>query len=169
MDMTTATMQIFTTLNTMFVELDAKMVRDQKTWAMGRVAAIKEFKASNKFCNEMGRIIDQHGYYTTLFATAGGKTWYNILNGRNEAMINEFVEKNCRAIAEKRNANIARKLNKEGITAVTASEVAYTSDGFNGSFKVETDKGNKIVNIQTIYAGGYNIQCFHQRTLVKVR
>lgn len=167
--MATATLVIFEALNTMFVELDAKMVVDQKAWAKGRVAAIKEFKASNKFRNEAGRITDQHGYYGALFATAGGKTWYNVFNGRNEAMINEFVEKNCKAISEKRNANIARKLNKEGVTNVLSAEVIRTSGGFNGTFAVETNTGRKVVTIQTIYAGGHNVQCFHQRTLVKVR
>lgn len=163
--MATATVVIFEALNTMFVELDAKMVERQKAWAMARVAAIKEYKANATIEDRK----NQWKYYDRLFAIAGGRTWYGVFNGRNEAMINEFVEKNCKAISEKRNAKIARKLNEAGITKVVSSEVAYTKDGFDGTFAVETDKGNKRVTINTIYAGGYNIQCFHQRTLVKVR
>lgn len=161
--MTSATVAIFEVLNGAFAELDAKMTADQKKWAGGRREAIKAYKAENQ---PKRREMGEWKYYAGLFANAGGKTWLGILERSDWE---SFVEKNCKAIAEKRNASIARKLNAAGITSVVSSEVAYTNDGFNGTFKVETDKGTKFVNIQTIYAGGYNIQCFHQRTLVKVR
>lgn len=108
-------------------------------------------------------------YYRSLGCTvqAGGKTWYNVFRYGYNNQVEEFVTKNCKAIAESRNANIAKKL--DGVTEVLSTEVAYSRDGFNGTFKVNTNKGVKTVTIQTIYAGGYNIQCFHQRTLVKVK
>lgn len=168
-EMNTAIAAIIADLNEVLKDLDAAQVIKSKEWAKARGAAIKEFKASNKFRDETGRITNQHGYYGALFEVAGGKTWYGVFNGRNAAMIDEFMEKNCQAIVEKRNVNIAKKLAKEEVTAVTGTEYVRTSDGFRGTFEVQTNKGLKTVTIETIYAGGYNIQCFHHRTLVKVR
>lgn len=74
-----------------------------------------------------------------------------------------------KATIKARNANIANKLIKAEITQVLSSVFTRTSDGFNGIFKVETNKGPKVVTVDTIYAGGYNIQCFHIRVLVKVK
>jgi hypothetical protein len=161
--MTTATVAIFEVLNVAFADLDAKMTANQKAWATGRREAIKAYRSENQ---SKRREMGEWKFYAGLHATAGGKTWCSILERSDWE---SFVEKNCKAIAEKRNANIARKLAAANVTAVLSSKVEYTNDGFNGTFSVETDKGNKLVTIQTIYAGGYNIQCFHQRTLVRVR
>lgn len=95
-----------------------------------------------------------------------GTTFFN---GRNTKLIEEFMEKNCEATAKKRNASIARKLEKAGVTEVINEDYTYTKDGFNGCFVVETDKGRKVATVDTIYAGGYNIQCLHLRVLVRVK
>lgn len=158
--------QIITDLNEVLKDLDAQQVIKAKEWAKARVAAIREFKASQLY-QDMRR--DSYKLYGHLHAIAGGKTWYGIFNGRNEAMINEFMEKNCAAIAAKRNASIAKKLAAFEVATVTGKEFTRTSDGFHGFFELTTDSGKRTVHIDTIYAGGYNIQCFHQRTLVKVR
>lgn len=84
-------------------------------------------------------------------------------------MIEEFIEKNCAATVAKRNATIAAKLEKAGVTEVVSEQFTYTKDGFDGVFVVNTDAGMKRVKINTIRAGGYNIQCLHLRVLVSVK
>ena len=79
-----------------------------------------------------------------------------------EVITKKVFEKNCKATANKRNASIAKKLEK---AEVTGSAVVRTEDGFNGVFNINTKK----VTIETVYAGGYNIQCLHLRVLVKIK
>ena len=77
--------------------------------------------------------------------------------------------KNAKARSEKRNAKIAKKIEESGATSVTSGEIVYSNDGFDGVFVLETDKGTKKLTINTILSGGYNIQCLHYRTLVKIK
>ena len=157
--------QIMNALAEVFAPMDVRVTAESIEWAKGRRAAIREFSANAT--REERR--DQWGYYGKLHALAGGKTWYNALNGRNDAMIEEFMTKNCAATAEARNANIAAKLAKAGVTEVTETTFTQTKDGFNGTFVVMTDAGRKVVTVNTIFAGGYNIQCLHLRVLTRVR
>lgn len=161
-----ATAKIFAALNEVFAEMDARVLAETKVWAHGRAAAIHDFWQSDFY---KANKHNSSAVYRQLFALAGGKSWYTILTGRNATMIDEFVTKNCAAIVASRNASITHKLEKAEVTEVTDSKFARTKDGYNGVFHVETNKGRKIVTIDTIYAGGYNIQCLHMRCLVKVK
>jgi hypothetical protein len=156
---------IETALASIFVELDAEFVARQQEWAKGRVAAIKEYVAEN---SAKRRAMGESAYYDGLFNVAGGKTWWNVFYGRSPKMVEEFVTKNCAATIAKRNASISAKLEKAGILEVVSSDYSRSANGFDGVFVVMTDKGRKVVTINTIVAGGYNIQCMHQRTLIKV-
>ena len=164
--MTTIAQQIIDNLNQVFKKFDDEVLESSKKWAQERAEAIREFKTSDE-AKHLRR--DQYAYYAKLFALASGKTWYNIFNGRSKSMIEEFMEKNHQNTIEKRNASIAKKLEKAGVTEILSEEYVYTKDGFNGIFRVNTDAGVKRVSIDTIYAGGYNIQCLHLRVLVKVK
>ena len=164
--MTTTTQQIIDNLNQVFKKFDDEVLESSKKWAQERVEAIREFKMSDE-AKHLRR--NQYAYYAQLFALAGGKSWYNVFDGRSVSTIEEFMEKNHQNTIDKRNASIAKKFEKAGVTEVLSEEYVYTKDGFNGIFRVNTDAGVKRVSIDTIYAGGYNIQCLHLRVLVKVK
>ena len=112
---------------------------------------------------------DVWAYYERLHQVAGGKAWFSLFHGRNEEMIEEMIEKNCKQSADKRNASIANKLQKAGVIDVISEEFIMSDDGFDGIFVVNTDKGQKTVTVNTVKAGGHSIQCLHLRVLVKVK
>jgi hypothetical protein len=164
--MTKATAQIASRLAEIFAALDAEVLAASQEWAKGRKAALTAFRDSDDY-QAMRR--DTYKLYAHMFALCGGKTWYQVFNGNSAEGIAAFVEKNCAATVAKRNALIARKLEAAAVTDLISEEIAHTRDGFNGFFVVNTDAGRKTVRVDTIRAGGYNIQCLHLRVLVKVK
>lgn len=146
-------------------QADAANLEKSKEWALRKYEALKTFKASDE-CKALRS--NAYKLYDALHSVAGGKIWYGQMTNGNKESLLSFVEKNAKLTSEKRNAKIANQLQKAGITGVTSGQITWNKDGFNGSFTVMTDKGEKRVKVETIYAGGYNIQCFHIRVLVKV-
>ena len=76
-----------------------------------------------------------------------------------------MVTKNTQAKIDRRNAQIMNALSKKGVTEIPEFELVEYSDGLEGYF----DVAGHNVHIRTILAGGYNIQCLHARTLVKIK
>lgn len=162
--------KIIADLNEVLKDFDAANAQKAREWSAGRKAAIADYRSKHCVFKDGDKIRqDQHTFYNNLFAAAGGKTWYNIFNGRNQAMVDEIMDNNSAAIVAKRNALIAKKLSGLNVTSVGAVKAAFHDGGVDCSISLETDKGTRYVSIDTIVAGGYNIQCLHNRTLVKVR
>ena len=74
--------------------------------------------------------------------------------------LNEILDKE---VVRKKKALIAR-VKKTAGTIVDASGLRI---GVNSEINGTVDGEIKTVHVQTIYAGGYNIQCLHYRVLVK--
>lgn len=157
--------QIIQKLESTFEDFDSRKLEADIEWSKNRVQALKEFRANNKQ-SDFGCSFK---WYGKLFEIAGGKTWYNLFNGNSQDSINEFLEKNAKVRSEKRNAKIALKVQESGATSVTSGDIVFSNDGFDGVFILETDKGTKKLTINTILAGGYDVQCLHYRTLVKIK
>lgn len=153
-------------LNEVFVEMDAKVQTDAREWG---IRARDRIRARREELKDQRRQMGEWAYYERLWAAANGKTWFRALNGLDDAGVILVMDQNTAATIAKRNATIAAKLMKAGINEVLESTFARSVDGFDGTFVVNTDQGRKVVKINSIYAGGYNIQCFHMRVLVKIK
>ncbi|WVX87434.1 hypothetical protein EniLVp02_0095 [Vibrio phage EniLVp02] len=164
--MNNAIKTIIADLNNVFAPMDADVLKDTLRWALERRDAVKAFRSSDEY-QKLRR--DPFAAYAELYRIAGGKVWYNALHGNSNEAIEKFVAKSCAATVAKRNNTIAKKLAKAEVTRVIESKFENTDDGFNGVFVVETNAGTKSVNINTIIAGGYNIQCLHLRVLTKIK
>ena len=75
------------------------------------------------------------------------------------------INKNTQSKIDRRNAQIIKALEKKGVSEIPEFELVEYSDGLEGYFNVADNQ----VTIRTILAGGYNIQCLHARTLVKIK
>lgn len=156
---------IMATLKSNFAEFDKKVEDGSVEWFKKRAEELKQFKADNR---ELARK-DQWAYYDKLWAIAQGKGNYSLLQYGWSNDVEKRIRKSEQDNAAKRNFKISNSLEKLGITEVISSKINHSQNGFNGYFEVETDKGTKRIAIDTIFAGGYNIQRAHFRVLVKVK
>jgi hypothetical protein len=120
-----------------------------------------EFATVDGFANPRPRF----NRHYAMISWYGSKAMMNILCERGRAGALEAMAKNTDRVIAKRDANIIKALEKKGVTSIPDFELIERSDGVEGEFHVD----GHIVTIRTILAGGYNIQCLHQRTLITVK
>jgi hypothetical protein len=155
---------MFDELGAVFAEMDSVVLANTIDWANKRAAQIAEYKALPEY-----RKLNAYDRAYKVIELAGSSAWSRALvYGTDESRV-KYCKEYCEAVIANRNAKMVKKLDKAGVENVLSSSFTHTRDGFNGVFEVNTDKGNKIVEVQTIYAGGYNVQCAHLRVLTKIR
>jgi hypothetical protein len=158
-----------------FAELDAQLYTRQRAWFEARSIELRTYYKSEERTKAYESLRHMPRKQAEpirieleekLLGIAGGKAWMELiwLTPTKESR-DAAIAKNINATIARRDAQIIKALQKAGINEIPDFALTHNSDGFEGFFKV----ANHSVTIRTILAGGYNIQCLHQRTLVKVK
>lgn len=152
--------QLANDIDEVMTPFDNAWKQAQLEWFLAGKKAVKAFRDSEEY---QALRKNPWALYEKLYSLAGGK-------GNYESDAASFSKKCDRTIIA-RNTKIAQKIMSAGDkdTTVESGEILRTNDGFHGLFKLNTNSGSKTIKIETIGAGGYNIQAYHLRTLVQVR
>jgi hypothetical protein len=153
--------QLANEIDSALEKFDTEWKKSQSVWFLERRKALKEWVKTEE-AEELHKR-NLWSYYQKMYDLVGGKgNFQNDLVG--------FNRKLDRTI-EARNTRIAHKIIKAGDdnTTVESGEIVHSNNGFNGMFTLNTSNGKKVITIDTFFAGGYNIQCAHLRTSIKIK
>jgi hypothetical protein len=159
-------------INKAFAELNQQMMDNQIAWAKGRKEALEAYDPKkDQYVLEIIEAQGENSYAARYQIgkakrdICGGRKWFEVFSLNSWRLIEPLIVKNVEALIKNRDNRIIKALTKHGITELPEFTLTHTSDGYEGTFHVA---GN-LVTIRTILAGGWNIQCLHQRTLIKVK
>ena len=102
-------------------------------------------------------------YYLSSVAQANGFTLFEYEMQYHRHELDDWLEKHVRKDAETFCKKLMNRVEKKCGNIVNVDDLHLNGTELNGI--VIGDKG--IANVYTILAGGYNVQCLHQRVLVK--
>ena len=156
---------LYKQISTILQDYDAQVLQGLIDSIPARRAAVEAVRARRaEYTGKDG----SYRYGAALVDAAGGKGWSTLLSN-GPAIIIAHLRKTEAAKVAARNAKIAAKLAKVSeVAEITDVREVRSPDGFTGRWTLGTDAGNKVVHLQVILAGGYNIQCLHQRVLVNI-
>lgn len=146
--------------------LDARVKTDKLDYFLGLFDELSALKQEYRHTKPP---MTNQAYKERVMAITSHSSTYALINENSRDRITEIISRDCDDSATKRNYRIAQQLEKLGVTSVTDSECRNSDNGFDGIFLIESDRGRKSVRVNTIVAGGYNIQERHIRVLVNIR
>jgi len=159
-------------LNNAFAELDQRMqtaaIDFAKEKKEGYSTARAEKEAQIKEWITEGKM-DAKNRYNAMFHWSvdyfGSRGLMDTILYRSWSDAVDKINKSTQSKIDRRNAQIIKALEKKGVSEIPEFDLVEYSHGLEEYFEVA---GNKVT-IRTILAGGYNIQCLHARTLVKIK
>lgn len=170
-----------TNLVTISEEIKASVAPIMDKWVVDRCEMLKNLRGIIRGLNdneEFKEYYQDHKSRDRYFSISSakfffvqrmgyGKGDYQLAAYESDARIDELMKKEAAAKLKKIDVAVAKKINFD----VDSIEKIYFNtagkDGYvEGAWKLN---GEKVFSFDTIYAGGYNIQCLHIRTKYKLK